>query len=283
LLLLLLEDLLFSLFFTVMSATMQRLLYIVLPFLLLLWVSDVFGWVVPSIQKARRYGPLFSKTTMDGEEIRGPITPLSNFVLVKLKDTLKATQGGILLPDQAKERPTEGVVLAAGPGKLHPHTGIRIKNPVQEGYNVLYGKLDGIPIQYNDDQCQMVRDDDIMLYYDGVTMTVENVTPVRDYVLVELEQDDLQTKSGIVVAAAAKKEENPCEGVVVKVGEGRLASLGDFTPSPVRVGDVVKFKDYAGNEVSIEGKPYALVRMVDILCSLNPEIREKEKAPAGAP
>ena len=38
--------------------------------------------------------------TLDGQEIRGPITPLGNFVLVETKDTLEATGGGILLPDQ---------------------------------------------------------------------------------------------------------------------------------------------------------------------------------------
>ena len=46
--------------------------------------------------------------SLDGKKIRGPITPLGNFVLVRTKDTLSATDGGILLPDQAKERATEG-------------------------------------------------------------------------------------------------------------------------------------------------------------------------------
>jgi hypothetical protein len=40
--------------------------------------------------------------TLDGKEIRGPITPLGNFIVVKFKDTLQATSGGILLPDQSK-------------------------------------------------------------------------------------------------------------------------------------------------------------------------------------
>jgi len=37
---------------------------------------------------------------LDGEKLRGPITPVGNFVLVQNKDTLAATAGGILLPDQ---------------------------------------------------------------------------------------------------------------------------------------------------------------------------------------
>jgi len=206
--------------------------------------------------------------TLDGEEIRGPITPLGNFVLVRTKDALSATSGGILLPDQSKERPTEGEVMAAGPGKLHPHTGVRIHNPIKKGYSVLYGKFTGTDMMYNDEPMKMIRDDDVMLYYEGVQMTRENVVPCRDFVLVQLDQASMETKSGIVVAAAVTKEDLPCEGTVFKVGEGRMCSTGEFTPSPVAVGDEVKFKDYAGNDVKIEGKEYSIVRMVELLCTL---------------
>ena len=237
-------------------------------FLSLLLAGTCRAWIVPSIRPTTSLQATF---TLEGETIRGPLTPLGNFVLVKTKDALLATQGGILLPDQAKERPTEGQVLAAGPGKLHPHTGVRITNPVKEGDSVLYGKFDGIPLVYNDEQCQMIRDDDVMLYYKGTTMTLENVVPCRDYVLVEIENESLETSSGIVVAASVQKKNLPCEGTVIKVGEGRMASTGELTRSPIKVGEKVKYKDYAGNDVTIGGKLYSLVRMVDILCSMNEE------------
>ena len=218
------------------------------------------------------------KYTLDGEDIRGPITPLGNLVLAKVKDTLTATDGGILLPDQAKERPTEGLVIAAGPGKIHPSTAVRIHNPIKVGMSVLYGKFDGKSISYNDDACQMIRDDDCLLFYEGVTMNLSNVTPVRDYVLIELDNqgETLATKSGVVIAQQVVADDVPCTGTVVKVGEGRMASDGNFTPSPVQPGDKVKFKDYAGNDVTIEGKAYSLVKMVDLLCSLNPDVVQKE-------
>lgn len=168
---------------------------------------------------------------------------------------------------KSKERPTEGEVIAAGPGKLHPHTGVRIHNPVSKGMSVLYGKFDGTQMNYDDEQMQMIRDDDVMLYYSGVKMTKENVIPCRDYVLVKLDEQNLQTESGIVVAAAVTKDDINCVGVVYKIGEGRLCSTGEFTPSPVSVGDRVKFKDYAGNEIKIDGDEFSIVRMVDILCS----------------
>jgi chaperonin GroES len=204
---------------------------------------------------------------------------MGNTIFVKVKDTLSATTGGILLPDQAKERPTEGVVVAAGPGKLHPHTGIRITNPIPEGVSVLYGKFDGRPVEYKGEECQMIRDDDVLLYYEGVTLKYETATPVRDWVLIALESkfgaEPLQTKSGVVIAAQVMKDAVPCEGVVAKVGEGRMAANGQLTPSPVQPGDVVKFKDYAGNDVMIEGKPYSVVKMVDILCTVNQDSVEQ--------
>lgn len=206
--------------------------------------------------------------TLDGKKIRGPITPLGNFVLVRTKDTLDATDGGILLPDQSIERATEGEVVAAGPGKLHPHTGVRITNPVVPGDSVLFGRFDGHDMNYNDEPVTMIRDDDILLHYKGVRMTLENVKPCRDYVLVELTKQKTETSSGIVVAESVMKDYEPCEGNVVKVGVGRMTSKGEFSESPVDVGDLVKFKDYAGNGVKIEGIEHSLVRMVDILCAL---------------
>lgn len=248
-------------------------------FTLLCLLASSNAWVSVIRQERRPGNPLFSTEasadpgvySLDGEEIRGPIQPVGNFILVKVKDTLTATEGGILLPDQAKERPTEGLVIAAGPGRVHPFTAVRIHNPIKEGYSVLYGKFDGKPIIYNDDSCQMIRDDDCLLYYDGVTMNLENVTPVRDYVLIALDEDPetLATSSGVVIANQVMADDLPCEGAVVKVGEGRMASNGQLTPSPVKVGERVKFKDYAGNDVKIDGKSYSVVKMVAILGTLS--------------
>ena len=172
---------------------------------------------------------------------------------------------------QTKKKSCEGEVIAAGPGKLHPHSGVRIHNPVKEGMSVLFGEFAGTAMVYNDEQVQMIRDDDVMMYYKGAQMTKDNVTPCRDYVLVKIEEEKLETASGIVVAQSVTKDQVPCEGVVFKVGEGRMCSTGEFTPSPCKVGDRVKFKDYAGNEVKIQEEVYSLTRMVDILCVIEEE------------
>mmetsp|Transcript_23900 Transcript_23900/g.36811 ORF Transcript_23900/g.36811 Transcript_23900/m.36811 type:complete len:140 (+) Transcript_23900:552-971(+) len=137
---------------------------------------------------------------------------------------------------------------------------------------------------YQDEEMQMILDDEIMMYSkNSKVLTLDTVIPCRDFVMVELEEEKLETSSGIVVAANVQKDTLPCEGVVVKVGEGRLAAKGEFTPSPVKIGDSVKFKDYGGNEINLEGVRYCLVRMVDILCTTNLGREEESESDESAP
>jgi Chaperonin 10 Kd subunit len=75
--------------------------------------------------------------TLDGLELNGPLCAVSNRIVVKVRDTLTATSGGILLPDQSQQRPTEGYVLVSGPGRVHPHSGVRIPNPIAPGMSVV--------------------------------------------------------------------------------------------------------------------------------------------------
>ncbi len=81
--------------------------------------------------------PTNTMITLDGQEIRQEITAMNNIIFVKVKEALSTTMGGIVLPDQSKQRPTEGTVVACGPGKIHPHSGKRITNPISVGMNVV--------------------------------------------------------------------------------------------------------------------------------------------------
>ena len=66
--------------------------------LILSSLSTVSAWVSAPLFRCR--AGLNAAITLDGEVIRGEISPLGSYVLVKTKDTLTATEGGILLPDQ---------------------------------------------------------------------------------------------------------------------------------------------------------------------------------------
>ena len=74
------------------------------------------------------------------------IKPLHDKVLVERLDSLEKTAGGIVLPDSAKEKPTEGRVVAAGAGKLGDD-GKRVPMSVKSGDRVLFGSFAGTAVK----------------------------------------------------------------------------------------------------------------------------------------
>jgi chaperonin GroES len=87
------------------------------------------------------------------------LKPLGERVLVKpLKEEEK--QGGIIIPDTAKEKPQEGVVEAVGPGKL-ADTGDRLAMNVKKGDKVLFGKYSGTEVKIGDTEYLIMNEDDI--------------------------------------------------------------------------------------------------------------------------
>jgi len=81
--------------------------------------------------------------TLEGRPIGGPVEPLANFVLVRTRIADSKTQGGIHLPGQAQEKPSEGTVVATGPGRFNFETNTLAKTTVAVGQHVLFGKFDG--------------------------------------------------------------------------------------------------------------------------------------------
>ena len=93
-----------------------------------------------------------------------------------MREAAAQTLGGIVLPDQAKEKPSEGTVVSAGPGKLDPTTNVLIPMPVEAGSRVLYGKFDGAKVNYNGVEHTLIRDEDILLTYTGEELTLADCT-----------------------------------------------------------------------------------------------------------
>ena len=95
-------------------------------------------------------------------------------------------------------------------------------------------------------------------------MPALKVRPLSDYVLIEPKKEkDTTTPSGIVLPDSAK--EKPQEGKIVAVGNGRKDENGKVIKLDVKVGDVVMYKKWGGNEIKIDNKEYLLVKEEDIL------------------
>jgi chaperonin GroES len=94
------------------------------------------------------------------------LRPLSDRVVIKPTPREEMTKSGIVLPDTAKEKPQEGTVLAAGPGKIL-EDGTRGKMDVKEGDRVLYSKYAGSEFKIEGEDYLIVRQDDILATVEG--------------------------------------------------------------------------------------------------------------------
>jgi len=89
------------------------------------------------------------------------LQPLGDRVVVKPIEREEVTKGGIVLPDTAKEKPQEGKVLAAGPGRLS-EDGKRIAMDVKLGDVVLYVKYGGTEVKIDSEELMILRESDIL-------------------------------------------------------------------------------------------------------------------------
>ncbi|HKI78345.1 MAG TPA: co-chaperone GroES [Ignavibacteriaceae bacterium] len=88
------------------------------------------------------------------------LKPLADRVIVKPKEADDVTKGGIILPDTAKEKPVEGTIVAAGPGKTSDD-GKVVKMEVKVGDVVLYGKYSGSEVTVDGVEYLIMRESDI--------------------------------------------------------------------------------------------------------------------------
>jgi chaperonin GroES len=94
-------------------------------------------------------------------------------------------------------------------------------------------------------------------------LTATSVKPLADRVLVEPNERDEMTTSGIVLPDTAK--EKPQEGTVVAVGSGRMDDSGQRQPLEVKAGNKVLYAKYAGSEIKLDGKDHLILSEKDIL------------------
>ncbi len=89
------------------------------------------------------------------------LNPLDDRVVVKVLDAEEKTAGGIVLPDNAKEKPQRGKVTAVGNGKLLPN-GKRQTPTVKKGDEVIFGKYTGSDIKIDDEEYKVLRESDLL-------------------------------------------------------------------------------------------------------------------------
>lgn len=89
------------------------------------------------------------------------IKPIGDRVVIEPTSAEEVSKGGIVLPDTAKEKPQEGKVVAAGPGK-RLENGKIAEMEVKEGDKVIYSKYGGSEVKIGDKEYMILREDDIL-------------------------------------------------------------------------------------------------------------------------
>ncbi|HEX2965566.1 MAG TPA: co-chaperone GroES [Syntrophorhabdaceae bacterium] len=89
------------------------------------------------------------------------VKPLQDRILIKRLQEEEKTKGGIIIPDAAKEKPQEGMVIAVGDGKTLDN-GTKIKLSVKAGDKILFGKYSGTEIKIDGEEHLILREDDVL-------------------------------------------------------------------------------------------------------------------------
>ncbi|EFK95006.1 Chaperonin Cpn10 [sediment metagenome] len=89
------------------------------------------------------------------------LKPLEDRVIVKALEAEEKTAGGIIIPDNAKEKPQKGEIIAVGPGKVSDK-GEKIAMSLKKGDKILYGKYSGSEVTVDGDDYLIMRESDVL-------------------------------------------------------------------------------------------------------------------------
>lgn len=89
------------------------------------------------------------------------VKPLSDRIIIRPLEAEQKTAGGIIIPDNAKEKPQKGEVVAVGSGKVADN-GQKIEMTLKAGDKVLYGKYSGTEVTIDGKELLIMRESDVL-------------------------------------------------------------------------------------------------------------------------
>ena len=92
--------------------------------------------------------------------------PLHDRVVIRRLSAEERTRGGIIIPDAAQEKPTEGEVVAVGPGARDEHGHVVVLE-LQPGDRILFGKWSGSEVKLDGEELLIMQESDVMGVFEG--------------------------------------------------------------------------------------------------------------------
>jgi len=102
-----------------------------------------------------------------------------------------------------------------------------------------------------------------------------NIRPLYDHIVVTRIEEREPTRHGIVIPDSAK--EKPHEGEVLAIGRGKRLETGELVALDVKVGDRILFGKYTGNELTLNGTEYIIMREDDVFGVLQRDAKPANK------
>ena len=93
---------------------------------------------------------------------------------------------------------------------------------------------------------------------------MSKLQPTSDHIIVKAVNDEITSKSGIVIPDTANKE-RPMKGEVIAVGPGKILDNGELRKMEIKKGDKVLFTKYGPTEVKVDGDEYLVLNESDVL------------------
>ena len=94
------------------------------------------------------------------------IRPLNDRIIVRRIEDQEQMRGGLYIPDTAKEKPQEGLVIAVGQGRIL-NNGERVAIDVKVGDKLLFGKYAGTEVKLDNEEYLILREDDVLGIIEG--------------------------------------------------------------------------------------------------------------------
>jgi chaperonin GroES len=126
------------------------------------------------------------------------IKPLQDWVLIQRIEPKEMTAAGIIIPDSAKDKPTEGIVLAIGPGKFETEKGEKkekekkkkfIPTVLKPGQKIIYGKYSAREFELDREMIVLVREEDVL-----GTVEETRIAEKKPFAVAEKQENPLTVK-----------------------------------------------------------------------------------------
>ncbi|GAW82238.1 20 kDa chaperonin [Plasmodium gonderi] len=200
---------------------------------------------------------------LDNKIIRGPLTPLNEFVLIQKDEAYDTTESGVFIGDTMRKNQYIGKVLGVGTGVVNMKNGERVPIDIHVGDVVIFNPSDGNKIKYNDKECLLISNEEILAKINDMSDEVkpDNVTPIYDRVLIKLVNTNV-TSDSLIIMPESKNSDKSTDGLVVAVGDGIYDSNNNKVPMDIRVNDYIKFSPFSNEscEFTYNGEKFTFVK-----------------------